>query len=268
MQKIAQQYDQFEYLYTDVAELDITNPVKVQECFDEYRPVACINAAAYTAVDKAESDKELALKINATAVSILAENCSRHHTKFIHISTDYVFDGNGTSPYLEDHKLDPVNYYGYTKLKGEEAAAINKDTVIIRTSWVYSFFGNNFVKTMMRLMSERDTLNVVSDQYGSPTYAADLAEAIFLILTTDQFTPGIYHYSNEGNINWFDFAIAIRDTAGLTCDINPVETSGYPTPAKRPAYSVMSKDKISKTYDIKIKNWKESLGRCIKLLQN
>ncbi len=260
-------YPSYRFFFADVQELDITNEQKVTTFFEEKKPAICINAAAYTAVDKAETDREMAMKVNAEAVGILAWNCNRVHAKFIHISTDYVFDGNADQPYKEDHPVDPVNYYGLTKLKGEEAAiAENPSSVIIRTSWVYSRFGNNFVKTMLRLMKERDSLNVINDQYGSPTYAADLAEVIMKIVTSGKYTPGIYHFSNEAHITWFDFAEAIKDIAGLNCIVNPIETFEYPTPAKRPQYSVMDKEKIQSTFGIEIQNWQDSLKTCIGLL--
>ena len=267
LQLLAIQYPQYHFEFTDVEELDITDKEKVDIFFAENKPVACINAAAYTAVDKAETDRELSMKINADAVGILAENCNKYGTRFIHISTDYVFDGTAAQPYSEDYPVNPVNYYGLTKLKGEEhAIANNPSSIIIRTSWVYSFFGNNFVKTMLRLMKERDALNVVSDQYGSPTYAADLAETIMNIVVSSNAPAGIYNYSNEGNISWFDFAKEIRNIAGLTCTINPVNTVGYPTPAKRPAYSVLDKQKIISTFDINTIPWEISLRKCIDLL--
>ncbi len=268
LQLLAIQYPQYHFEFTDVEELDITDKEKVDIFFAENKPIACINAAAYTAVDKAETDRELSMKINADAVGILAENCNKYGTRFIHISTDYVFDGTATQPYNEENPVNPVNYYGLTKLKGEEhAIANNPSSIIIRTSWVYSFFGNNFVKTMLRLMKERDALNVVSDQYGSPTYAVDLAETIMNIVVSSNAPSGIYNYSNEGNISWFDFAKEIRNIAGLTCTINPVDTAGYPTPAKRPAYSVLDKHKIISTFNINTIPWQISLRKCIDLLR-
>jgi len=264
---LSAKYPQFDYVFTDVKELDITDKAQVDAFFDEHKPVVCINAAAYTAVDKAETDKELALKINAEAVGNLASNCANIQAKFIHVSTDYVFDGTATTPYKEDHPVSPVNFYGESKLKGEEIALEKlPSTVIIRTSWVYSFFGNNFVKTMLRLMKERETLSVINDQFGSPTYAADLAQAIMQLATQENVAGGIYHFSNEGIISWFDFAVAIRDLAGLHCEVKPTDTSGYPTPAKRPGYSAMSKEKI-KSVGIGLKDWKDSLKQCIDLLQ-
>lgn len=264
---LSKEYPQFDYVFTDVQELDITDAKKVTDFFDQYKPAICINAAAYTAVDKAETDKALALKINAEAVGNLAENCARLNTRFIHVSTDYVFDGTANTPYSEDHPVSPVNFYGESKLKGEEVA-LGKlpSTVIIRTSWVYSFFGNNFVKTMLRLMKERESINVINDQFGSPTYAADLAAAIMQIASRQDVEGGIYHFSNEGIISWFDFAVAIRDLSGLQCIVNAIDTSGYPTPAKRPGYSAMNKEKI-KSLGIQLQDWKESLKECLRLLQ-
>ena len=184
----------------------------------------------------------------------------------IHISTDYVFDGLGNKPYKEDDITNPVNLYGATKLEGErKVMQFNPESIIIRTAWVYSVFGNNFVKTMLRLMRERDQINVVSDQLGTPTYAADLAEAILLIINNCHsaivnWTPGIYHFSNEGNISWYDFAVAIKELSGSSCKVNPITTSEYPTPAKRPYYSVLDKTKIQQTFHIPIKDWKFSLS--------
>ena len=265
---LASSYPNYNFLYTDIAELDITNNQLVLDFFYEHKPVICINAAAYTAVDKAETEKELAFKVNAEAVKNLAQACKRWDTKFIHVSTDYVFNGQATSPYKEDDLTDSVNYYGYTKLKSEEFALAEwPSSIIIRTSWVYSTFGNNFVKTMLRLMKERESINVVNDQVGSPTYAADLAEAILQIATLKQDgKEGIYHYSNDGVISWFDFAVAIKEISGSGCRVNPIPTSSYPTPAKRPAYSVFGKEKITKVFGIELKDWRKSLERCLKLL--
>lgn len=261
-------YDQFDYVFTDVAEMDITDEKQVAEFFEQYKPVVCINTAAYTAVDKAETDRELALKINARAVGILASHCNDVNARFIQVSTDYVFDGTATTPYTEDHPVNPVNFYGESKLKGEEIALQKyKSAIIIRTSWVYSFYGNNFVKTMLRLMKERESISVINDQFGSPTYAADLAEAIMQMAGAPENKAGIYHFSNDGIISWFDFAVAIRDIAGLQCVVKPTDTAGYPTPAKRPGYSVMNKEKIQSAFGIQLKDWRESLEKCIGLLQ-
>jgi dTDP-4-dehydrorhamnose reductase len=265
---LSKDFDQFEFVFTDVASMDISDKEKVSAFFQKYKPVVCINAAAYTAVDKAETNQELAIKINADAVGNLARTCSENNTRLIHISTDYVFDGTASTPYMEDHPVSPVNFYGETKLLGERAAMENlSSTVIIRTSWVYSYYGNNFVKTMLRLFQERESVSVINDQFGSPTYAADLAEVIMTIAMQQPNTGGIYHFSNEGIISWYDFAIAIRNFSGLKCDVKAVDTSSYPTPAKRPTYSVMNKEKIKATFGIKLKDWNESLRQCIQLLQ-
>jgi len=188
----------------------------------------------------------------------------QHGTRFIHISTDYVFDGNATQPYKVNAPVDPQSVYGATKLEGEQRAMrSNSNPIIIRTSWVYSEFGKNFVKTMMRLMKEKESLNVVSDQSGSPTYAFDLAEAILQIISSGKWKGGIYHYSNTGIITWYDFAVAIRDLIHSGCKVNPIPTSDYPTPAKRPAYSAMDTSLIADTFDIKLKPWKDRLFACI-----
>lgn len=268
IQVLASSYPSYNFLYTDIDELDITNNQLVLDFFNEHKPVICINAAAYTAVDKAETEKELAFKVNAEAVKILAQACSKFNTKFIHVSTDYVFNGQATRPYKEDDPTDPVNYYGYTKLKSEEfARAECPSAIIIRTSWVYSTYGNNFVKTMLRLMKERESINVVNDQVGSPTYAADLAEVILQIATLKHDRKeGIYHYSNEGVISWFDFAVAIKEISGSSCRVNPIPTSAYPSPAKRPAYSAFDKEKITEVFGIELQDWRKSLERCVKLL--
>ena len=264
----------FEFVLTDVNDLDITDENALKEAFGKYKPAYFINCAAYTAVDKAETNKEIANKINAEAVGYIARQCQQHNTMLIHISTDYVFDGKSTQPYKEDDKADPVNYYGYTKWLGEKLALENNPaTIIIRTSWVYSSYGANFVKTMLRLMSERKEINVVNDQFGSPTYAKDLAEAIMYIVNRESSTVNeprslndIYHFSNEGNISWYDFAVAIRDIKQLDCVVHPIPTIAYPTPAKRPAYSVFDKTKIVSTFNIKLKDWKDSLRECLQFL--
>lgn len=267
LQLIATNYSSFEFIFTDVAELDITDLDRVNAFFQQHQPAICINAAAYTAVDKAESEQELALQINARAVGNLAMNCKKYGARFIHISTDYVFDGNAKSPYKEDHPVDPVNFYGESKLQGEQEAMENDPaSIIIRTSWVYSFYGNNFVKTMLRLMKEREQISVINDQFGSPTYAADLAEIVLNIATNNKLNPGIYHYSNAGEISWFDFAVAIKEISKARCIVNPVDSSGYKTIARRPFYSVMDKEKITSVYNIPLKDWKESLATCISLL--
>jgi dTDP-4-dehydrorhamnose reductase len=259
---------QHRFLFNDRDEVDITDASQVDACFAGFEPHYCINCAAYTAVDKAETDADMAFRINAAAVRNLATACTTHHTKFIHISTDYVFDGRGTEPYNEDHPTAPVSAYGKTKLQGEqEALAANKDTIIIRTSWVYSEHGHNFVKTMLRLMQSKPELGVVADQWGSPTYAADLAEVILQIVASGTWVPGIYHYSNAGAITWHQFAKAINEIAGYSCNVKPITTAEYPTPASRPTYSVMDTRKIQQVYGIQLKDWKESLRTCLQKLQ-
>ena len=224
-----------------------------------------MNCAAYTAVDKAESEKEKAFNINADAVGNLASVCKAHATKLVHISTDYVFSGNGTSPYKEEDKIDPVNIYGASKLRGEELALNNNaDTIIIRTSWVYSQFGNNFVKTMLRLMKEKESINVVADQFGSPTYAADLAHAIMKIIDHENIAAnGIFNYCNSGVISWYDFAMAVKNISNSTCAVIPIPTSQFPTPAKRPQYSVLDTAKIKSIFNVEIPAWELSLKKCL-----
>jgi len=276
---------QFHFMGRDTMPVD--QPDQVRKVFEELRPDYLVNCAAYTAVDKAEAEKDAAFQINAEAVGLLAELCKEHNTKFIHISTDYVFDGSGSTAYQPHDTPNPLSVYGASKLEGERLAmAKNPNSVIIRTSWVYSSFGNNFVKTMMRLMKDRPALNVVSDQFGSPTYAADLAEGIMDVIAAsdparsainpEQVTaladgtgwfPGIYHFSNEAEISWFDFAVAIKEIIGSDCAVSPIPTASYPTPAKRPMYSLMDKTAFVSTFDIPLKPWKESLHKCIALLQ-
>ena len=245
-------------------DLPIENVEEVRDFFAIVSPTAVINCAAYTAVDKAESEQVLAYQVNAEAVGLLAAVSKEYNTRFIHISTDYVFDGTARSPYKPSDPTSPVNAYGASKLIGEqEAVKYNPSSVIVRTSWVYSVYGRNFVKTMMKLMSEKKELNVVSDQLGSPTYAADLAEALLQIAVTDQFKPGIFHFCNEGVISWYEFAVEIARLIVSDCIVHPVPTSSYPTIAKRPAYSVLDTSKIQSAYNIIPSPWKESLKTCI-----
>ena len=264
IQRLSAAFPDYEFEFFTRENLSIDNEAQVKEAFRKVQPAFCINCAAYTAVDKAETDKEAARNINARAVELLAIVCMQHGTRFIHISTDYVFDGNATQPYKVNAPVDPQSVYGATKLEGEQRAMkSNSNPIIIRTSWVYSEFGKNFVKTMMRLMKEKESLNVVSDQSGSPTYAFDLAEAILQIISSGKWKGGIYHYSNTGIITWYDFAVAIRDLIHSGCKVNPIPTSDYPTPAKRPAYSAMDTSLIADTFDIKLKSWKDRLSACI-----
>jgi dTDP-4-dehydrorhamnose reductase len=267
LRDLAASYPQNEFVFTDVAELSITDRDAVNSFFANERPAYLVNCAAYTAVDKAESEKALSDEINGTAVGILASACQEHGTRFIHISTDYVFNGEASSPLKETDQVDPVNAYGASKLLGEQLAVQNNPSVIIiRTSWVYSFYGKNFVKTMMRLMSEKQSLGIIDDQLGSPTYAADLAEAIMQIISSGKWEQGIYNYSNDGVISWFDFANEIKHQIGSNCIVNPLTTEQFPTPAKRPKYSVLDKAKIQQTFSISLKDWKHSLRVCISKL--
>lgn len=260
-------YPAYQLIGTDRSTLPIQDAAAVQSWFAQHQPAFCINAAAYTAVDKAETNEADAYDINATATGILAAACAAQGTKFIHVSTDYVFNGSSADPYTEDQPTDPINVYGASKLKGEELALQhNAESIIIRTAWVYSEFGNNFVKTMLRLMKERESLNVVSDQVGAPTYAADLASAIMQIIDGGKWTPGIYHYSNQGRISWYDFAVAIRDLSGLSCAVNPIPSAQYPTPARRPSFSLLDTYKIRTTFGLSIPEWKESLQVCLQQL--
>jgi dTDP-4-dehydrorhamnose reductase len=263
---------EFTFLFTDRELLDFSDPAGIVSFFQQYRPAYFVNCAAYTAVDKAETEQALAYQVNAGSVGVLAQQCQSCHCKLITISTDYVFDGEGTAPYQTSQETNPVNYYGYTKREGERLALqYNDATIIIRTSWVYSIHGYNFVKTMLRLMKERPELKVVDDQVGCPTYAADLALAIIrMIVSLENGNQhfGIYHFSNSGNISWYTFAETIGKMAGLHCKILPQPTAAYPTPAKRPAYSVMDLSAIQKDYGIEISNWETSLQQCLSLLSN
>jgi dTDP-4-dehydrorhamnose reductase len=266
-QALRESYPQYHFLFAGRNELQIADEDSVNIFFSTNVIDVCVNCAAYTAVDKAEQERELATSVNATAVGYLAKACKKYNSQFIHISTDYVFDGKATSPYKPDEKTNPVNFYGQTKLEGEiNAFKKNENSIIIRTAWVYSSFGNNFVKTMMRLMKVKESIGVVNDQRGAPTYAADLAAAIMQIIDKNNFVAGIYHYSNFGNISWFDFAKEIAKQINTACIVNPITTAQFPTPAARPAYSVLDTEKISSTFVLQINGWKESLRKCIKLM--
>jgi len=265
LQMLAAVNPEYDFLFTDRSQLPIEDQEQVDAFFSIHQPSWCINCAAFTAVDKAESDKDAAFRINGDAPGYLAAACHLHGARLIHISTDYVFDGNSATPLKESDPTGPINSYGASKLAGEEKAMQNNPgaTVIIRTAWVYSEFGNNFVKTMIRLMKERPAINVVDDQLGSPTYAADLAAAILHIVAYPLFTPGIYHYSNEGQITWYQFAVAIRERIGSTCTVNPIPSSQFPTPAKRPHYSLLDKTLIRNTYQLAIPAWETGLETCL-----
>lgn len=271
IQFIASDYNDCEFIFASSQVLDITNQEKVNQFFESNKIDFCINTAAYTAVDKAETEAEKAHAINVLGSKYLAIACKKNKAKLIHISTDFVFDGTSNKPYLETDVVSPLGVYGETKLKGELEIMHNmSDYFIIRTSWVYSQFGNNFMKTMLRLASERDSLNIVSDQIGTPTNAVDLAKAIMVIvdhfkLQTSNFKPnfGIYNFSNEGTTSWYDFAKEIFRINNVSIDVNPIPTEAFPTPAKRPKYSVLDKSKIKKTFNVEIKSWQESLKQTI-----
>jgi dTDP-4-dehydrorhamnose reductase len=264
--ELATGYPAHEFIFFSRQELSIADAGSVRDVVSQHNADWCVNCAAYTAVDKAESEQEIAMSVNATATGLLAKACAELGTRFIHISTDYVFDGSSSKPYREDDPTGPINVYGHSKLRGEQLALQhNPSGIIIRTSWVYSVYGNNFVKTMMRLMKDRESINVVSDQVGSPTYAADLAKAIMHIIESPaaQNAKGIFNYSNEGQISWHEFAMAIKELTGSNCSVNPIPSSQYPTPARRPQFSLLDKTKIRTTFNVKIPGWKDSLAHCI-----
>lgn len=264
IKKISASFPQSEFIFLSREDLPVHHFEMVRHYFKTYQPDYLINCAAYTAVDRAEQEKEMAFQVNAEAVGVLAAVCKENNCRFLHISTDYVFDGAATTPYTELFPPHPINVYGASKLEGEkQAQQLNPDCIIIRTSWLYSEFGKNFVRTMVKLMSEKKEINVVNDQLGSPTYAADLAEAVLQIISSENLQSGIYHYSNDGVISWYDFALAIKELTGSKCIIHPIPTSEYPTPAKRPMYSALDTSKIQKTYGIHLRDWKESLMACL-----
>jgi dTDP-4-dehydrorhamnose reductase len=268
--QLAASYPMYEFIFADRSMFDLSKPELFESLIQQWAPQAIINTAAYTAVDKAEAEKDVANLINATAVAELARISGKDDILFVTFSTDYVFNGNASSPYLTDTIIDPVNFYGTTKAQGEVMAlAVNPNTIIIRTSWVFSSHGNNFVKTMIRLMKERATLNVVSDQIGRPTYAKDLAIATLKIINEvsgGKKIHGVYHYANKGVTSWFEFAQQIKKNAGLSCELNPINTTQFPTPAKRPAYSVLDTQKMETAINIDIPSWESSLFACQKML--
>ena len=264
MQLLENENNEHQWFNTDVEELDITNLLAVEQFVAQNKIDGIVNCAAYTAVDKAESDKELCTTLNTVAPAYLAAAVEKRGGWIIQISTDYVFNGTKHTPYVEDDTPCPDSVYGSTKLAGELGVQkFCKKAVIIRTAWLYSTFGNNFVKTMMRLGKEKDELGVIFDQIGTPTYARDLAVAIMAIIKKG-IVPGVYHFSNEGVISWYDFAKAIHRQAGIsTCHVHPLHTEDYPTPANRPHYSVLDKTKIKQTFGLEVPYWEESLAECI-----
>lgn len=284
LQSVAGNYPSIDFVFCNSSRLDITNLEQCRAVFNQFKPNFCINAAAYTTVDKAESEPEKAFDINTNGAENLAIVCKELDTILLHISTDFVFDAhfsNGSAYYDRELRLPlksklglletdvpfPAGVYGLTKLQGEQAIANTwQKHIIIRTSWVYSEFGNNFMKTMLRLASERDSISVVNDQIGTPTYAVDLANALVAIILsplTQNSNYGIYNFSNEGQCSWYEFATEIFTQKGISIDLSPIPTTSYPTPAKRPSYSVLDKSKIKETFKIKILDWKESLHNCL-----
>lgn len=260
LQSISRNYTDIDFHFFNSTALNITDLEQCKTVFNTIKPDFCINAAAYTAVDKAESEPEKARLINVVGPRNLAQVCKENDTVLIHISTDFIFDGTATKPYTEDDIPNPSGVYGQTKLDGEKAIQnILEKYFIIRTSWVYSEFGNNFMKTMLRLGSERDVLSVVNDQIGTPTNAVDLAKALLEIIKSDKKDFGIYNYSNEGQCSWYDFAKKIFEINKIEIDLQPIPTLAYPTPAKRPAFSVLDKSKIKKVFGVEILEWEESL---------
>ena len=268
LQLLEKNYPNHQWLNTDVEELDITNQLAVNQFVAENKVDGIVNCAAYTAVDKAESDRQLATALNTEAPAYLAAAIEKRGGWLLHISTDYVFDGTNHTPYVETDTPCPDSVYGSTKLAGEMGVMkFCRKTMIIRTGWLYSTFGNNFVKTMLRLGRERDKLGVVFDQVGTPTYAHDLAQAIMTAIEQG-VKPGIFHFSDEGVCSWYDFAKAIHRMAGINrCQVNPLHTEEYPTPASRPHYSVLDKTKIKQTYGIVIPQWEESLQKCLERME-
>ena len=262
-------HNNFNWNFIDVNDLDLTDTKNIQSSISKISPEIIINCAAYTNVDKAESEPELANLINIKAVDEISKWSYLNNVKLFHISTDYVFDGNSSSALKEDAKTDPLNIYGLTKLQGEKVCLNNDpNCIIIRTSWVYSSFGKNFVKTISSLMSEKASLNIINDQIGSPTYAKDLAEVIIKIINSKDWIPGLYHYSNEGEVSWFDFAKSIKKYFGFSTDLYQISTDEYLAPAKRPSYSLLDTSKIKTTFNIKVPSYESSLEKCIKILKN
>ncbi|MGV0920585.1 dTDP-4-dehydrorhamnose reductase [Empedobacter falsenii] len=260
-------YKEIECFFVTRNELDITNEELINHYFEDKSFDFVVNCAAYTAVDKAEDDQENAYLVNVKATEFLARITNEKGIPFIHVSTDYVFDGTEAQPRLETDQTNPIGVYGQTKLDGENLALENNPkTIILRTAWVYSRFGNNFVKTMLRLFNDKDSISVVADQIGSPTNAIDLADAILTIISKDDLTYGIFNYSNEGECSWFEFAQKIKEFSDSTIEINPVPTSAYPTKAKRPAYSLLDKSKIKEVYQLDIPTWEDSLKEELKHL--
>lgn len=269
IRKISDQYEaDYQWQFLSSEEVDITDESAVEDYFDSVKPDYCINAAAYTAVDLAEQEEEKAFAVNAFGVQNLAKYCKKYGTTLIHISTDYVFDGETNISYDEENFTNPIGVYGKSKRMGEELALEeNPKTIILRTSWLYSEFNKNFVKTMLTLFDTKEELSIVADQFGQPTNANDLAEAIINIIEFPQKTYGVFHFSNYPETSWFHFAEKIAELSGSSIHLKPITTEEYPTPAKRPKRSTMSLDKIEKKYNIDLKNWENSLEDCVEILK-
>jgi len=268
-QSLAVKHPNIQFVFKSSSDLDITNTANIEDALKDHTFDYCINCAAYTAVDKAEEAIELADKVNHIGAKLLAESCKKFNVTLIHVSTDFVFDGKATVPYLEDDITNPLGVYGKTKLAGEQAISnVLENYFIIRTSWLYSEYGNNFLKTMLRLSKERNEIGVVGDQVGSPTYARDLADIILRLIESKNTSYGVYHYSNKGVVSWYDFAKEIFKLSDSSITLNKIETKDYPTPAVRPKYSVLHTESISKLLDLKIPNWKESLKKAIIYLKD
>lgn len=266
IRRLSVEFPLYDFILTDIEELDITNPSSVEKFFSKNKPSVLINCAAYNGVDKAETEPEPAYLINSKAVGYLTRACMKHDCYPVHISTDYVFDGGKNKPYNESDEPDPLSVYGKSKLAGEMVfKTIGREGIIIRTSWLYSSFGHNFVKTILRKASEVETLRVVNDQVGSPTYARDLAKVILEIIpvSVEKKDREIYHYANDGACSWYSLASATIKLSGLTCEVVPISTSAYPLPAPRPFYSVLDINKIKKRFNIAVPHWEESLKACI-----
>ncbi len=270
IKQLAFNYNNWNFIYKDLPDLDITNKALLENLIKEESIHAIVNCAAYTAVDPAESNQEIAHAVNVLGAKNLAKLSKLYNIKLIHISTDFVFDGKHYLPYKETDQPNPLSVYGNTKLEGEQKVLAEcSNSIIIRTAWLYSSFGANFVKTMQKLGAERDQLNVIFDQVGTPTYAADLAQALLQMLSqleNGATHTGIYHYSNEGVASWYDFAVEIMSLSNLKCTVHPIETFQYPTPAPRPSFSVLNKEKIKNDFGIEIPHWKSSLKKCIQIL--
>ena len=275
IQSIATDYSDYEFVFANRQQLDLSNETSITGFFEHQTFDIIINCAAHTSVDKAESESELANQVNHLAVQQLADIAKQQHAKLIHLSTDYVFSGKQDRPYLETDKVAPHGVYGKTKLQGDQAIqqTLKTNAIIIRTSWLYSEYGNNFVKTMLKLGQERDNLNVIFDQVGTPTYAKDLAQAVMCIIQSEAFNQidfktNIFHFSNEGICSWYDFAKTIFELTNMECQVSPIETKDYPTPATRPHYSVLNKAKIKQTYHLTIPHWKDSTKKCLTALHD